>query len=155
MPYESLAARYLAYLDALNERRFGDLDEFVQDELSYNDEALTRQEYVDMIAADTRAVPDLRFDARLLLTDDDVVACRLWFDCTPTGELFGLGPDRAAHLVRRARLLPVPGRAHRPGLVAHRPRRSRGPAHPRHGGTVAAAAEYRRRYRFSGRFGRL
>jgi predicted ester cyclase len=26
----------------------------------------------------------------LLLTNDDVVACRLWFDCTPTGMFFGL-----------------------------------------------------------------
>jgi ketosteroid isomerase-like protein len=36
----------------------------------------------------------LDFDAKVrpLLTDDDVVACRLWFDCTPTGTLFGLAP---------------------------------------------------------------
>jgi predicted ester cyclase len=92
VPHVSLATRYLAYLDALNDRRFSDLDEFVQDELTYNDEVLTRQEYADMIAADTRAVPDLRFEVRLLLTNDDVVACRLWFDCTPTGMFFGLAP---------------------------------------------------------------
>jgi predicted ester cyclase len=88
----ALEARYLAYLDALNERRFDNLDQFVHDEVTYNDEGLTRQEYADRIAADTRAVPDLRFNARLLLTDDDVVACRLWFDCTPTGTFFGLAP---------------------------------------------------------------
>jgi predicted ester cyclase len=92
LPYASLEARYLAYLDALNGRRFSDLDEFVQDELTFNDEVLTRQEYADMIAADTRVVPDLRFDARLLLTTDDAVACRLWFDCTPTGTFLGLAP---------------------------------------------------------------
>jgi predicted ester cyclase len=90
--HASLEARYLAYLDALNDRRFSVLDEFVQDELTYNDEVLTRQEYSDMIAADTRAVPDLRFDVRLLVTNEDVVACRLWFDCTPTGTFFGLAP---------------------------------------------------------------
>ncbi|EPD92447.1 hypothetical protein HMPREF1486_04410 [Streptomyces sp. HPH0547] len=92
MPHASLEATYLAYLDALNDRRFSVLDEFVQDELTYNDKVLTRQEYADMIAADIRAVPDLRFDAHLLLTDDDVVACRLWFDCTPTGTFFGQAP---------------------------------------------------------------
>jgi predicted ester cyclase len=92
MPHASLEARYLAYLDALNDRRFGDLAEFVHDELTYNDDVLTRQQYADMIAADTMAVPDLRFDVRLLLTSDDVVACRLWFDCTPTGTFFGRAP---------------------------------------------------------------
>lgn len=92
MPNASLEARYLAYLDALNDRRFSDLEGFVHDELTYNDEVITRQQYADMIAADTRAVPDLRFDVRLLLTDEDLVACRLWFDCTPTGRLFGLEP---------------------------------------------------------------
>jgi predicted ester cyclase len=92
VPDATLEARYLAYLDALNDRRFGDLDEFVLAELTYHDEVLTRRQYADMIAADTRAVPDLRFDARLLLTDDDLVACRLWFDCTPTGRFFGLAP---------------------------------------------------------------
>ncbi|MDX6257825.1 MAG: hypothetical protein QOJ11_4159 [Frankiales bacterium] len=92
MPHASLEARYLAYLDALNDRRFSDLAEFVHDELTYNDDVLTRQQYADMIAADTMAVPDLRFDVRLLLTSDDVVACRLWFDCTPTGTFFGRAP---------------------------------------------------------------
>lgn len=92
MPHSDLEARYVAYLDALNDRRFGDLEEFVHDELTYNGEVLTRQEYTDMIAADIRAVPDLRFAARLLLADDDTVACRLWFDCTPTSTFFGMAP---------------------------------------------------------------
>ncbi|MEC3993200.1 ester cyclase [Actinacidiphila sp. DG2A-62] len=92
MPRTELETVYLAYLDALNDRRFADLDRFVHDELTYNDEALTRRSYADMIAADVRAVPDLRFEPRLLLTDGDTVACRLWFDCTPTGRFFGAEP---------------------------------------------------------------
>lgn len=95
MPHHSLAVRYLAYLDVLNDRRFSDLDEFVLDELTYNNDVLTRQAYADMIAADTRAVPDLRFEARLLLADDNTVACRLWFDCTPTSTFFGMAPTGA------------------------------------------------------------
>jgi len=87
-----LEVRYLAYLDALNDRRFSDLDEFVLDELTYNGDVLTRQEYADMIASDIRAVPDLRFDARILLADENAVACRLWFDCTPTSTFFGMAP---------------------------------------------------------------
>lgn len=89
---DTLEATYRAYLDALNDRRFDDLDAYVHDELTYNDEVLTRQQYADMIAADARAVPDLHFDAHLLVVDADTVACRLWFDCTPTGTFFGSEP---------------------------------------------------------------
>ena len=56
---DALEATYLAYLNALNDRRFGDLENYVHDELTYNDEVFTRQHYADMIAADGRAVPDL------------------------------------------------------------------------------------------------
>ncbi|WP_439383265.1 ester cyclase [Amycolatopsis lexingtonensis] len=91
MPHE-LETKYLAYLDALNDRRFGDLDGFVHDELTYNDKVLTREQYADMITADSRAVPDLHFDARLLVVTDDTVACRLWFDCTPVSTFFGCAP---------------------------------------------------------------
>jgi predicted ester cyclase len=89
---DGLEATYLAYLDALNDRRFGDLGDYVSDELTYNDEVLTRQQYADMIAADTRAVPDLHFDAHLLVVADDTVACRLQFNCTPTSTFFERKP---------------------------------------------------------------
>jgi predicted ester cyclase len=92
MPGDSLEATYLAYLDALNDRRFTDLVDHVCDELTYNDETLTRQQYADMIAEDARAVPDLHFDAHLLVVAADTVACRLWFTCTPTSTFFGCAP---------------------------------------------------------------
>ncbi|MCO1659759.1 hypothetical protein [Pseudonocardia humida] len=50
---DALAATYLVYLDALNDRRFRDLDDYVRDEFTDNDEVLTRRRYADMIAADT------------------------------------------------------------------------------------------------------
>jgi predicted ester cyclase len=90
--HENLESTYLAYLDALNGRRFDELDRYVCDELVYNDKLLTRQEYADMIAADARAVPDLRFEAHLLSATGDLVACRLWFDCTPTTTFLDLEP---------------------------------------------------------------
>ncbi len=92
MAHANLKSTYLAYLAVLNERRFGDLDGFVEDTLTYNDARLTRQEYADLIAADTRAIPDLHFDAQLLLADVDTIACRLWFHCTPTEVFLGLAP---------------------------------------------------------------
>jgi predicted ester cyclase len=94
--HDNLESTYLAYLDALNGRRFDELDRYVCDELVYNDKLLTRQEYADMIAADVRAVPDLRYEAHLLSTGGDLVACRLWFDCTPTSTFLGLEPTGSA-----------------------------------------------------------
>lgn len=92
VPYLSLRATYLAYLDVLNERRFGDLAEFVHDEITYNDTTVIRQEFADMFAADTRAVPDLHFEAQLLVNSEDVVAVRLRCDCEPVEPMFGLPP---------------------------------------------------------------
>ncbi|MEV6495803.1 ester cyclase [Actinoplanes sp. NPDC051633] len=90
---EDLAGLYRAYLAALNERRFDDLVHFVHDELTYNGEALTRQDYGDLIARDVAAVPDLFYDARIVVTDGERVACRILFDCTPQGEFLGLRSD--------------------------------------------------------------
>src|SRR5690349_17633984 len=88
-----LADRYRAYLAALNERRLDDLVEFVQDELTYNGEPLTRQHYRAMIAADIEAIPDLFFDARIIMATDDRIACRILFDCKPEKDFLGFTPD--------------------------------------------------------------
>jgi predicted ester cyclase len=46
-----------------------------------------------MLEGDFQAIPDLRFDIRLLVSEPPVVASRLHFDCTPAGLLFGLPVD--------------------------------------------------------------
>src|SRR5262245_5175723 len=74
---------YRAYLDALNTRRLDDLDRFVHDHVVHNGRAMSRQQYAELIAEDVRNIPDLHFAVDLLVTGNDVVACRLWFDCTP------------------------------------------------------------------------
>jgi len=88
-----LEIHYRAYLDALNERRLDDLVDFVQDELSYNGETMTRRQYRDLIAGDIAAVPDLFFDAQIIVAAADRVACRLVFDCTPQHEFLGFTPN--------------------------------------------------------------
>ncbi len=88
-----LEARYRAYLDALNERRLDDLEHFVQDELTYNGEPMTRRQYQDLIAADVAAIPDLVYAAHLVVACGEQVACRLVFDCTPRREFLGFTPD--------------------------------------------------------------
>ena len=93
MTNADLETRYRAYLDALNERRLDDLVHYVQDELSYNGEAITRRQYQDLIAADITAIPDLFFDAHIIVASGDHVACRLVFDCTPQHEFLGFSPN--------------------------------------------------------------
>src|SRR5215207_6361466 len=64
MTSADLGTRYRLYLDALNERRLDDLVHYVQDDLSYNGETMTRRQYQDLIATDITAIPDLTFDAQ-------------------------------------------------------------------------------------------
>ena len=93
MTNADLETRYRAYLDALNERRLDDLAHFVQDELSYNGEMITRRQYQYLIAADITAIPDLFFDADIIVASGDQVACRLVFDCTPQHQFLGFTPN--------------------------------------------------------------
>ena len=105
---EHLEPIYRRYLDALDERRFEDLGEFVHDELVHNGEPMTREQYAAMIAEDVQRIPDLRFDVDLLVVDEGHVACRIRFDCHPRGELFGVAVDGrrvtfAEHVLYRLR----------------------------------------------------
>ena len=93
MTNAALKGIYRAYLDALNERRLDDLVYYVHDELTYNGDTMTRSQYQALIAADIAAIPDLTFDARIIVADDDRVACRIVFDCTPQDEFLGFFPN--------------------------------------------------------------
>ena len=59
---------YRTYLDALNGRRLDDLDQFVHDQVVYNDTSISRQQYAQMIAEDVQKIPDLYFNVDLLIT---------------------------------------------------------------------------------------
>jgi predicted ester cyclase len=58
---------YRAYIDALNGRRLDDLDQFVHDQVVYNDRSISRQQYAQMIAEDVQNIPDLYFTVDLLV----------------------------------------------------------------------------------------
>jgi predicted ester cyclase len=90
---EQLEQVYRRYIDALNNRRFEDLREFVHDRLVYNGKAMTREEYAAMLVGDVRSIPDLHYDVDLLVVDDDHVACRLWFDCRPQAKFLDIAVD--------------------------------------------------------------
>lgn len=93
MTNAALVATYRAYLTALNERRLDDLVRYVHDELVYNGDTMTRRQYRDLIADDTEAVPDLFYDAQIIVADNNRVACRILFDCTPQLPFLGFSPN--------------------------------------------------------------
>jgi predicted ester cyclase len=88
-----LESRYRRYIDCLNAQRWDDLGEFVRDTVVYNGKEKTLAEYGQMLAGDFDAIPDLHFDIHLLLVDEDHVACRLNFHCTPQKPFLGLWPN--------------------------------------------------------------
>jgi predicted ester cyclase len=90
-----LDAVYRAYLRALNDRRLDDLRLYVHDDLTYNGEMMTRRRYCDMIAADIAAIPDLYYNADIIVVGADQVGCRLTFDCTPQRDFLGFSPNGA------------------------------------------------------------
>jgi predicted ester cyclase len=92
MAERDLPAIYRDYLACLNERRWDELGEFVADEVSYNGRQLTVHGYRAMLEADTRAIPDLQFWPELIVADDQIVSCRLFFQCNPRHEFLGFEP---------------------------------------------------------------
>ncbi|MDX1890526.1 ester cyclase [Mycolicibacterium sp. 050158] len=92
MSQDDLVDVYRKYLACLNERRWSDLGDFVAEELSYNHAPMMLSDYRAMLEADVDAIPDLRFEPEILLADAHVVACRLFFDCTPRHAFLGFAP---------------------------------------------------------------
>lgn len=85
-----LADLYGAYIACLNARDWPRLGRFVHDDVTYGDASIGLSGYRAMLEGDVAAIPDLRFDPRLLACEPPFIASRLWFDCTPTGVLFDL-----------------------------------------------------------------
>jgi predicted ester cyclase len=90
MDKQDLSDRYRGYIDCLNRQDWPGLGEFVDQDVHYNGQRIGLSGYRTMLENDFRAIPDLRFNIDLLMTDPPHVAARLCFDCTPVGELFGV-----------------------------------------------------------------
>jgi predicted ester cyclase len=87
---DEIIGYYQKYIACLNQQRWQDLHCFVAEQVHYNDLAVGLEGYKDMLVADFRAIPDLRFNIEGLICDPPMIASRLAFDCTPVGDLFGL-----------------------------------------------------------------
>ncbi|CAO3438516.1 ester cyclase [Azospirillum endophyticum] len=90
MPEATLSVLYRGYISCLNDQDWQGLGRFVHEDVRYNGERLGLSGYREMLEADFRAIPDLRFEIDLLVCEPPRVASRLQFDCTPTGLLFGI-----------------------------------------------------------------
>lgn len=81
---------YRDYIACLNRRDWMSLGRYVDGEVHYNGQRVGLAGYRAMLEKDVEAIPDLHFDIQLLVSDPPFVASRLFFDCMPKGELFGL-----------------------------------------------------------------
>lgn len=90
MTPESLVDRYRRYITCLNAQAWDDLRSVVHEDVLYNGKRIGLEGYRGMLEDDFTAIPDLAFTIDFLVCEPPRVAARLIFDCTPTGELFGL-----------------------------------------------------------------
>ncbi len=89
MTKTELSAIYRNYIACLNKQDWPNLEQFVHEEAQYNGGRIGLSGYREMLEGDFRAIPDLYFDIRLLVSEPPFVASRLSFNCTPKGILFG------------------------------------------------------------------
>ncbi|TIV65424.1 MAG: ester cyclase [Mesorhizobium sp.] len=90
MTREDIGDLYRGYIACLNEQDWDSLGRFVGEEVQYNGETIGLSGYRRMLEGDFEAIPDLRFNIELLVSEPPRVAARLHFDCRPKGVLFGL-----------------------------------------------------------------
>lgn len=87
---DELDRRYRDYIACLNRRDWDDLGRHVAAEVVHNGATLGVAGYRAMLERDVAAIPDLQFRIDFLVIEAPRVAARLLFDCTPTGDLFGI-----------------------------------------------------------------
>ena len=81
---------YRDYIACLNKRTWLKLEQFVHDEVCYNDQRIGIVGYREMLERDCCDIPDLYYEIQLLISDPPYIASRLEFDCTAMGTLLGL-----------------------------------------------------------------
>ena len=93
MTNASLTGIYRNYIACLNTQDWSKLEQFVDDDVYYNEQRVGLSGYRAMLERDFHEIPDLQFNIQLLISDPPYVASRLGFNCTPKGEFLGLHID--------------------------------------------------------------
>lgn len=86
----TLADLYQGYIDCLNAQDWGILGNYVGTEVAYNGELMGLDAYRQAREREFREIPDLRFEVRILVSDQKTLASRLEYDISPSGEFVGL-----------------------------------------------------------------
>lgn len=84
------AVMYERYIACLNARAWNKLSDFVAADVVHNGRALGVDGYRAMLEENYRDIPDLCFNADLVVADQSHIASRLRFDCTPVAEFDGI-----------------------------------------------------------------
>lgn len=81
---------YRQYIACLNARAWSELGEFVAADVVHNERPLGVHGYRAMLEENVRDIPDLYFNAAIVVANASHVASRLRFDCTPVQEFLGV-----------------------------------------------------------------
>jgi predicted ester cyclase len=90
MTKTDLSVVYRGYIACLNKQNWSKLEQFVHDDVHYNEQQIGIVGYREMLERDFYEIPDLHFDIQLLISDPPYIASRLRFNCTPKGTFLGL-----------------------------------------------------------------
>ena len=86
----NLSDIYRDYIACLNRQDWPKLEQFVDDNVCYNDKQVGLSGYRKMLERDFYEIPDLHFNIQLLVSDGHYIASRLSFDCSPKWTFLGL-----------------------------------------------------------------
>ena len=81
---------YRNYIACLNQQDWPKLEQYVDNNVYYNDKQIELSGYRKMLEKDFYDIPDLHFNIQLLVSDGPYIASRLSFDCSPKGKFLGL-----------------------------------------------------------------
>jgi predicted ester cyclase len=81
---------YRNYIACLNQQDWSKLEQYIDNNVCYNDKQIGLSDYRKMLERNFYNIPDLYFNIQLLVSDDRYIASRLSFDCSPKGKFFDL-----------------------------------------------------------------
>lgn len=90
MQNNDLLEIYRRYIDCLNHQDWANLGKYVADDVSYNGQFIGYAGYLNARQDEFRTIPDLHFNAQLVMANESMVACRLNFNITPSQDFLGL-----------------------------------------------------------------
>jgi predicted ester cyclase len=81
---------YRNYIACLNQQDWSRLEQYVDNNVCYNDKQIGLSGYRKMLERDFYNIPDFHFNIQLLVSDGPYIASRLLFDFSPKGKFLAL-----------------------------------------------------------------